>query len=726
MPNVRILGFRGPAAASRALRASSAAIIIVILLVAAGSVWQLRGQAERAAQVDAQSTAVALAAHAHQVFSSANFVLDELVAAIEQEQVTDVAAFKRRFGDPGTHTLLRGRAQNFQAFEVISLVAADGDLVNFSRAYPVPAMNIRDREGVVPRGAVEGPRALLITAPRIALINGQWTFYLVRQLRGPDGQALGIVQAGINTAYFSDFYERVRGASQVGADRAKVITLLRADAVVLATAPRNDAVLGTVPGAAAPAAAGDTMVATRSVAGFPASVSAAVSEGAYLAAWRSQAMLVAGLALLTSVLLGATFSLLVRALRRREQELEVDRRLRVQAELADRAKGEFLSTITHELRTPMNGVLGTAELLLHEVHTQNQRELVQTLMASGRHLLSMINDVLDLTKIEAGEVLVRATSFDPVEVLQEVRGLVAEAARAKGLELRSAFSHDTPRALLGDAGHVREILIRLVGNAIKFTDRGHVAIDLQSTALPDGRVRLRYVVEDTGQGLPADAREKLFKPFFQVDASAQRRHEGAGLGLALSQKLASLLGGRVDFESSAGSGSRFWLELELALDVARAPAAEQHSGAGSMEPAAQAPGRPRTWPEHIGTPHVLVVEDNPVNAMIVQQQLANLRCTSELAEDGEVALRLLRQGRFDLVLMDCMLPKMSGYDATLLWRAVEQTEGRKRLPIVALTANSLASNVALCEQAGMDDFLTKPVSLDRLHEVVSEKLAAAV
>lgn len=726
MPHVRILGFRGPAAASRALRAASAAIIIAILLVAAGSVWQLRRQAERAAQVDAESTAVALAAHAHQVFSSANFVLDELVAAIEQEHVGDVAAFKLRFSDLATHTRLRTRAQNFQAFEVLSLVAADGDLVNFSRAFPAPAMNIRDREGVAPGRATEDAHALLVTAPRIAIVNGQWIFYLVRQLRGADGRALGIVQAGINTAYFSDFYERVRGAPTVGADQAKVIALLRADGVVLATAPRDDALLGSVRGTSAPTTAEGQMVATRPVAGFPASVRASVSEAAYLAAWRGQALLVAGLALLTSTLLGVTFTLLVRALRRREQQLEVDRSLRVQAQLADRAKSEFLSTITHELRTPMNGVLGTAELLLHEVHTDRQRELVRTLMASGRHLLTMINDVLDLTKIEAGEVAVRATSFDPVEVLQEVRGLVAEAAQAKGLELKSAFSNEAPGAVLGDAGHIREILIRLVCNAIKFTDRGQVVIELQSHVLPGHRIKLRYVVEDTGPGLPAGAREKLFKPFFQVDSSVQRRHEGAGLGLALSQKLAGLIGGRIGFESSAGTGSRFWLEVELPLDVEPRPAGEPHGSVGSTEPTAQATSRSDGWPQGIGTPHVLVVEDNPVNAMIVQQQLANLRCTSELAEDGEAALQRLRDGRFDLVLMDCMLPKMSGYDATVLWRAVEHTEGRSHLPIVALTANSLASNMALCEQAGMDDFLTKPVSLERLREVVTEKLVASV
>lgn len=723
MPYVRILGFRGPAAASKALRASAAAIIVAVLLGATGSVWQLRWQAERAAQVDAQSTAIALSAHAHQVFSSANFVLDELVAAIEQEGAEDVAAFKRRFGDEATHALLRSRVQSFQAFGVLSLVAADGDLVSFSRAFPAPAMNIREREGISPESNASHTQALLITAPRIALVNGRWTFYLVRQLHAVDGRALGVVQAGIDTTYFSEFFERVRGAPSAGADQAKTITLLRSDSIVLATAPHDEALLGRKLVAAQDS--DDQIVVTRPVTGFPASVRTAVSE-AYLAAWQSQAWLVIGLALLTSVLLAAVFTLLIKGLRRRELQLEVDRSLRVQAQLADRAKSEFLSTITHELRTPMNGVLGTAELLLQGTHTERQRELVETLMASGRHLLSMINDVLDLTKIEAGEVMVRSASFNPADVVHEVERLVVEAARDKGLELETVARGDAAEALLGDAGLIREILLRLVCNAIKFTDRGQVGIALECRSLPGGLVEVRFVVEDTGPGLPSNARERMFSPFFQVDSSVQRRHEGAGLGLALSQKLAGLLGGRIDFESSAGKGSRFWLELRLARDVDAKPTEAQNDEVGIVATMVQPADGTSGWPAGIAAPHVLVVEDNPVNAMIVQQQLAHLRCTSALAEDGEVALRLLRDGQFDLVLMDCMLPKMSGYDATALWRAVEQTEGRPRVPIVALTANSLASNVAACEQAGMDDFLTKPVSVERLREVVRERLVAAV
>lgn len=719
MPNTRILGFRGPAAASRALGAVAAVVVASVLAVAGGSLWQLRQQAQQSARLNADGATIALAAHAHQVFSSARHVLEALAVRMEAAGVQDVQAFKQRFADAGTHALLRAQADNFQALDALAVVAADGDLMNFSRTFPAPPMNIRDREGVAPAEPDDDddPQALHITAPRVAIVNGRWTFYVVRRIHAADGRLLGIVQAGIRTAYFSDFYQRLQERPQGPGTYPTTLSLLRADGVVLATAPHDPQRLARPmdlhPGLA------DPLTVVRGVEGFGARVAATVHAQDYLGAWRAQAGLVAGLALLSAALLSLTFALMVRVLRRREHELAADRRLRIQAEQADRAKTEFLSTITHELRTPMNGVLGTAELLLQPQPPERQRQLVETLLGSGRRLLAIINDILDLTQIEAGTVVVQAVPFQPAAVAEEVQRLLAASAEAKGLRLLTRTEGTPPPAVLGDVGHVREVLIRLVGNAIKFTDQGQVTVVVEARApappagsLPGAAV-LRWRVEDTGIGIAPHARERLFKPFAQGDASAQRRHEGAGLGLALAQRLAWLLGSRIDFEPLPGGGTRFW--FDLAVPTAPVPAPAPLPPTDSLPPA---PG-PQTA---AGAPHVLVVEDNLVNAMIVQAQLASLHCTSALAEDGEAALRCLREGSYDLVLMDCMLPAMSGYDATTLWRAIEQTEGLPHLPIVALTANTLASNVALCAQAGMDDFLTKPVALERLRALLQERL----
>lgn len=711
---------RGPAAGSGALAALAAVITAVVLAVAGISVWQLRVQAEQGARLSADNTAAALAAHAEQVFSSASFVLDGLAATIEAAGVQDLAAFKQQFGDRATHTLLRTQARSFQALDVISLVAADGELVNFSRRFPAPAINIRDREGMDPSWSRQHPGTLMITAPRVALVNGRFIFYLVRQLHSPDGRMLGIVQAGIASDYFSQFYQRLRVTPEAPGTLPSVLSLVRADGVVLALAPPDPSRLARPLAELAQPASDSTVLAVRDVRGFSARVAAAMPARAYLDAWQEQTTVVGGLALLSSALLTLTFGLVIRALRRRDHELATDRAMRIEAERATQAKTDFLSTITHELRTPMNGVLGMAELLLHEEDRSRQRDLARALIGSGRRLLAIINDILDLSQIEAGEATVQHGPFAPGAVAEEVRRLFADAAAAKHLNLTTECRGTPPATVVSDAGHLREILIRLVDNGVKFTDRGGVTLVLETVADDGTQAVLRYGVEDTGIGIPPQARAQLFKPFAQLDASAQRRHEGTGLGLALAQRLAGLLGSRIEFEPLPGGGTRFW--FELSLPSASAPALPTAPGGADApsDPVAQAQPAPGGL-----SPKVLVVEDNPVNAMIVQEQLRAIHCKSELATDGEEALALLREGRFDLVLMDCMLPRMSGYDATTLWRAIEHTEGRPRLPIVALTANTLASNVEQCMRAGMDAFLTKPVSLDRLRTVVQQHLEDA-
>lgn len=714
------MGLRRPLATSGALAALAAVMAAAVLAVAGVSIWQLRVQAEQGARVSAENTAAALAAHAQQVFSSASYLLDGLASAIEAADVQDVDAFKRQFSGQATHALLRTQSRGFQALDVISLVAADGDLVNFSRSYPAPALNIREREGMDPAWSLQHPGELMVTAPRTAKINGRWTFYLVRQLHSRQGRMLGIVQAGIASDYFADFYQRLRVTPEAPGSFPTVLSLVRADGVVLALAPHAPQRLAqplaelTQPGSTR------ALIAVRDVPGFGARVAAAMPPRTYLDAWREQATVVGGLALLSSALLTLTFVLVIRALRRREHELAVDRAMRIEAERATRAKTDFLSTITHELRTPMNGVLGMAELLLHEEHRGRQRELAQALIGSGRRLLAIINDILDLTQIEAGEATVQQGPFAPGAVAEEVRRLFADAAAAKRLSLTTEWRGTPPEAVVSDAGHLREILMRLVDNGVKFTDQGGVTLVLETLSAHGPQAVLRYAVEDTGIGIPPQAREQLFKPFAQLDASAQRRHEGTGLGLALAQRLAGLLDSRIEFEPLPGGGTRFWFELRLPVATAHelAPAAEART---AHRDDATSPGPV----EGTLRPHVLVVEDNPVNAMIVQEQLRALHCTSALATDGEEALACLRDGRFDLVLMDCMLPRISGYDATTLWRAIEHTEGRHRLPIVALTANTLASNVEQCTRAGMDDFLTKPVSLERLQAVLHERVEAA-
>jgi hypothetical protein len=476
------------------------------------------------------------------------------------------------------------------------------------------------------------------------------------------------------------------------------------------------------------------VLASHQVDSFPVHMAVALSDRVYFAAWERQAMVITVTALAASIVLVACFTVLVRVLRRREQHLQETERLRKAAEAANRAKTEFLATMSHEIRTPMNGILGTAELLARSVTDDRERQLARTLLRSGRSLLGIINDILDLSKIEAGELQVLQAPFSPGQLVREVCELFMTSAHNKGLTLQVHIDEGVPPAVMGDVQRVRQIMGNLVSNAIKFSDAGVIATRLMRHAGTGGSERLRFEVQDQGVGIAPEARDRLFQPFVQADSTVERRFGGTGLGLTISRRLAHLMGGRIDFESTPGEGSRFWFEADFEITdepVAEPPHDElpelryAHSGAMPLEPVCPvSPVVEEEQPDR--QPHVLVVEDNAVNALVVEAQLQSLDCRCDIAFDGEDALVHLQKNGYDIVLMDCMLPKLSGYEVTSRWRSQEQAHGLRRLPIIALTANALATSAQDAIRSGMDDFLTKPCTVDKLAAALRRWLPAAV
>ncbi len=740
-----LLVFRGSDATSRATAALGVILVLGVLLAGGLSVWRLRQAAELAAQQHADNRAVAVSAHAAQVFDAARFVIDSLVKEIAATAPVDSADLQAKLGGRSTHELLHARAESLPALDVISIFDADGQLVSFSRVFPASDIHIRDREAFLVASA--GHTETFVTAPVQNRAQGNWTFYLARRLETPAGGFLGVVLVGLRCDYFSRFYDQVREQRTLGHSpvdgRQVTITLLRQDLVVLARAPAEDGLLGhrlsaqghyrqlgsdAVPLAATPAYPTTTPwdaepdMAERTLASFdwaeghPVVAAVVVDNDVFLDEWRTQSTVVGLLVCIVAVCLAAVFRSLSRSLQRREHDMVENQRLRAQAESANRAKSEFLATMTHEIRTPMHGILGTADLLARTALNQNQLQLMRTLLASGRNLLGIINDILDLSKIEAGELQFFPGPFSPAEMVYAVRDLFAGYASKKGLVLEAGVADDLPAVVTGDVNRVRQVLVNLTSNAIKFTDRGQVRLTVSAQAADEaGGVWVRFEVEDTGSGIDLNARERIFHPFTQADGSVARKFGGTGLGLAISQRLVRLMGGRIDYRSAPGSGSVFWFELPLKVTDALPPPVEPvgqevherfaNSGASPLVPLnAQHHGR-----------HVLVVEDDPVNAMIAEAQLSQLGCTCDIATDGKDALQCLHRTRYDLVLMDCMLPGTSGYATTEAWRAEEKASGRERVAIVALTANALSSNAEQCRQAGMDDYLTKPCTIDKLN-----------
>jgi len=370
----------------------------------------------------------------------------------------------------------------------------------------------------------------------------------------------------------------------------------------------------------------------------------------------------------------------------------------VAAQSAGQAKMRFLANMSHEIRTPLNGILGMAHLLARTPLDDGQRRRVDSLLQSGEHLLTVVNGVLDFSKVSEGKLELKRQPFELRRTIGETLSLFALRAEARGIALTMRVAADVPTWVFGDAGRITQVLNNLVGNAIKFTERGRISLSVNRVppVAPDDPPRLRFEVQDTGIGIALDDQARLFEPFRQVDDSATRRHGGTGLGLAISRELVVLMGGEIGLTSHPGEGSLFWFTIEL--PEAKATPAPPPSEA----PKARLAGR------------VLVAEDNEINLEIARDILAAHGLEVSCAENGAVAVRLAMDGTFDAILMDCHMPVLDGFAATARIRQHERSAGLPRVPIIALTASALEGDRERCLEADMDDFVAKPFDPEQL------------
>ncbi len=402
---------------------------------------------------------------------------------------------------------------------------------------------------------------------------------------------------------------------------------------------------------------------------------------------------------------------------RKQHENEL-RRAKEEAEAGNVAKSRFLATMSHEIRTPMNGILGMAQMLLMpSLEDDDRYEYARTILNSGETLLALLNDILDISRIESGKFELEATAFSPQQVVQETRALFAASAEGKGLQLESSWRGEAGQRYLGDHHRLRQMLSNLAGNAIKFTARGYVRIDASEVSRDATDALLEFAVFDSGIGISDERQAMLFKPFSQADSSITREYGGSGLGLSIVRRLALLMGGDVGVDSVPGQGSRFWFRVRLSL-----AAAGEESRQHDRQPAAQRPplSAPATTP-----PRVLVVEDNPINCKVIQTMLRNLGLSSTAVDNGQKAVdAVLRGDAPDLILMDLQMPVMDGCAATERIRSWEAATGRTRHVIVALTADAFEEDRQRCLAVGMDEFMTKPLALDKLRATLDRWLSA--
>jgi len=622
---------------------------------------------------------------------------------------------------------------------LIGIADENGDWIISNQDPHIPS-NLKDREHIKVH-MQEDTGKLFISKPVIGRSSGKWSINMTRRINKVDGSYGGTVIVGVNPYYFTNFYQKVN----LGKNSS--IALMGLDGIIRARQSGANEEVGqdlnqtTIMDELAKSSVGSYVTMStidhikriysyRVLPNYPFVVIVGVDEAEVLAAWHERVTIYYLVCSVVTIIILLFVIMLLhltdkQKLIAQKLESELNERRAMQTELviakeaaeaANLAKSEFLANMSHEIRTPMNPILGMTEVLLEMESTVRQRELLEIIRSASQSLLDIINDILDFSKIEAGKVRLENIEFDLKMLLDEVTDLIALKAREKGLTLRTDIDPALTPNIYGDPVRLRQVLLNLAGNAIKFTEKGNIIIRAYLSKEQGGNC-IRLEIQDTGIGLSVEAQSLLFQPFTQGDGSTTRKYGGTGLGLSISKQLVELMGGRIGVKSREGQGSLFYVTLPVKMsDINQDIVDVEKNTDDDVDKSLAEIAVTSTVESGSRLPIVLLVEDNRANQILAKLLLQKLGYIVRTAVNGIEALKEYQE-QPDIILMDCQMPEMDGFEATIEIRNMEKKTGY-HIPIIAMTANAMQGDREKCLEVGMDDYLSKPINPKQLQQMV--------